>query len=134
MRIENDDARITRTDYWATENARHGFLYLSWNAGTARLLVPHAPWRTLMREIPPIGVSVEITRMRDAATGRDVYEIAWLDDPNSPYGIVLDTRQSDRLVPCGEAGRTVPLVCYGPGEASDSVRELRRETATYRCR
>ena len=38
--IENKGQRIVRTNYFDTENARSGFVYLSWNAGAGRVLLP----------------------------------------------------------------------------------------------
>ena len=38
--ITNQGQRITSTNYWDSDNARAGYLYLSWNAGAARLMVP----------------------------------------------------------------------------------------------
>lgn len=38
--ISNDGQKIVSTNYWDTEHAKRGFLYLSWNAGAGRLLLP----------------------------------------------------------------------------------------------
>ena len=38
--IENRGQAILTTDYWYTPHAHAGYLYLSWNAGAGRLLIP----------------------------------------------------------------------------------------------
>jgi len=40
MILQNDGPSIAYTNYFDTEQAERGLLYLSWNAGQARLLVP----------------------------------------------------------------------------------------------
>jgi len=40
--LKNHNQEITETNYWDTDQARKGILYLSWNGGAARLLVPEA--------------------------------------------------------------------------------------------
>ncbi len=48
--IENEGQAVTRTDYWQSVQAQAGYVYLSWNAGAARLLVPDAA-KHLLREM-----------------------------------------------------------------------------------
>lgn len=40
IEIRNDGPLIESTNYWATDLAAKGMFYISWNAKTARLLVP----------------------------------------------------------------------------------------------
>ncbi|KXL10450.1 hypothetical protein AXH19_08415 [Escherichia coli] len=40
--IENEGQAVAGTDYWQSVQAQAGYVYLSWNAGAARLLVPDA--------------------------------------------------------------------------------------------
>ena len=40
LTIRNDGPEIAETNYWTSEQAKAGYLYLSTNAGTFRLLVP----------------------------------------------------------------------------------------------
>jgi len=40
--IANDGPDIASTNYWATDHARAGIVYLSGNAGAWRLLMPPA--------------------------------------------------------------------------------------------
>lgn len=48
--IENEGQAVARTDYWQSVQAQAGYVYLSWNAGAARLLVPDAA-KHLLREM-----------------------------------------------------------------------------------
>jgi hypothetical protein len=48
--IINQGQSIQSTTYWDTDHARAGYFYLSWNAGTARLLVPDIQ-KPLLREM-----------------------------------------------------------------------------------
>ena len=40
MEIRNADQKVRATTYWGTEHARRGYLYLSFNGGALRVLVP----------------------------------------------------------------------------------------------
>ncbi len=110
IEISNDGAAITRTSYWRTEHAKQGLLYLSINAATLRLLVPPAVQR-LLRELPPVGTPCELTRA--VLDGRETYQLAWLDDAESPYVVEIDQRQCDRRWPKADEGRILSLVWYG---------------------
>lgn len=48
--IENEGQAVAGTDYWQSVQAQAGYVYLSWNAGAARLLVPDAA-KHLLREM-----------------------------------------------------------------------------------
>ena len=48
--IENEGQAVARTDYRQAVQAQAGYVYLSWNAGAARLLVPDAA-KHLLREM-----------------------------------------------------------------------------------
>ncbi len=47
--IENEGQAVAGTDYWQSVQAQAGYVYLSWNAGAARLLVPDAAKHLLRR-------------------------------------------------------------------------------------
>ena len=96
--IANDGPDIVFTDYWATEQAAHGAVYFSINAGTFRLLVPPAfageieEWR--------LAHEVIVSRGPWPDQGRaDALEILFWDDTSSPYAIHIGAGQTDRLPP-----------------------------------
>lgn len=125
LSITNDGQRIVATNYWSTPHAAKGLLYLSINAGAARVLVPPATGYLLLT-LPPVGTQVVLRRPRGRAGD---YLIELRDDPARPYVIEIDVRQADRLFAHTDAGRTIPLIWYvqGTGEA---CREARRESVT----
>jgi hypothetical protein len=40
MEVRNADQEVRATTYWGTEHASRGYLYLSFNGGALRVLVP----------------------------------------------------------------------------------------------
>jgi len=42
LQIQNDGPEVISTNYWQTAHSRRGYLYLSFNAGALRVLVPEA--------------------------------------------------------------------------------------------
>ena len=125
MRIENAGPVVLRTDYWATPHAARGYVYLSANAGTVRLLIPPAAL-PILAEVPPVGTPATLQREH----GR--YVLAWEDgNPEGPYVLEIDERQADRRIPASDRGRKIPLVWYVRAEAV-SAREARREEVTLR--
>ena len=123
LQIANAGPVITQTNYWRSEAARAGFLFLSINARTLRLLVP-APVEHLLTELPAVGAPAELRR--GAVDGKPTYELVWLDDPTEPFVVELDQRQCDRQWPRAEDGTLVPLVWYTQ-QGAEGVRERRRE-------
>ncbi len=57
--IENEGQAVARTDYWQSVQAQAGYVYLSWNAGAARLLVPDAA-KHLLREMRGLSTSSSV--------------------------------------------------------------------------
>lgn len=122
--IQNEGASIASTTYWSTENAREGFLYLSINAATLRILVPMRTAVFLLAELPSVGTPCELHR--STLSGHETYQLLWLDDPEAAYAVEIDQRQCDRGVPAAEDGRVLSLVWYVAAGA-EGVREVRRE-------
>lgn len=110
IEVVNEGPAIVRTSYWRTEHAKRGLLYLSINAATLRLLVP-PPVQGLLAELPPVGTPCEL--VRSVLVGRETYQLAWLDDVDSPYVVEIDQQQCDRGWPTAEEGRVLSLVWYG---------------------
>lgn len=108
IRIENDGPKLVSTDYWSTEHAANGLIYVSGNAGAWRLLLP----RTAHGYLPGIrtGRSVSI---EDSVTepGR-CWDVVFEDGSDSPFFIAVDRKQFDRSV---KPGRNVRLVVYPEG-------------------
>ena len=98
LKIDNNGPDIVYTNYWDTEHAQRGYLYLSWNAGAARLLVPDVQIKALpdMRSAAYVIISRGPWREQG---GCDALELLFEDDTDSPFSITLRTEQTDRLLP-----------------------------------
>lgn len=100
IKIINDGKRIEQTNYWDTDHAKHGLLYLSWNASAARLLIPD-PALSMINEMETTKRWVIISRGKmESQNGTiDALELLFDDETDNPFALYMDTRQSDRLVP-----------------------------------
>lgn len=108
--VNNDGAYIRETNYWETDYARRGFLYLSINAGAFRLLVPPG-----MREVAWEARKAEYAVItRGPWVGRnDSFEILFEDHSDNPYSIHVVREQVDRLPLTEDEGRTdLQLLVY----------------------
>lgn len=94
--IDNKGAELANTNYWDHPMARQGFVYLTWNAGAARLLVPD----TLVPMIPDWtrGVSLVVlsTGLLDDDPARPAIELMFEDGSDAPFALHFLTSQSDR--------------------------------------
>ena len=101
--FENRGQAIARTNYWDSEHAKAGYLYLSWNAGAGRLLIPDSQ-KPMLREMRSAR-EVIISRGPWADQGgRDALELLWEDDSDSPFCMHLVAEQTDRLLPDTDQG------------------------------
>ena len=103
FKIENRDQEIVSTAYWETPHAAKGLLYLSWNAGAGRLLVPDGVQAMLpaMRDAPYVIVSRGPWMDQG---GRDALELLCEDGSDEPFCLYLVAEQTDRLLPDSEQG------------------------------
>jgi hypothetical protein len=105
LTIENDGAEILATNYWQTEYARRGIIYLSVNARCFRLLLPNAVNRFLadMRTAKEVIVS----RGPWPEVGRDdALEMMFEDLSDSPFALHLSRQQIDTMPSSDDDGRT----------------------------
>jgi hypothetical protein len=109
MRIHSDGPRVTSTDYWSSEHALRGLMYLSINAGAARLLAP-AGWPALevMRYVEPLRASLQIVGAHALGVGHIVIE----DGGSTPPYLTLDARMIDRALPKINIARGIRLMVY----------------------
>lgn len=101
--IENNGPQIRRTNYWDLPPAIHGRMYLSWNAGAARLLVPDNQVGTLvdMETAFEVVISRGPWPARDQA---DALELLFDDRTAAPFALHLSMGQTDRILPDAEQG------------------------------
>lgn len=99
--IGNKGPEIDSTNYWDTEHAQSGYLYLSFNAGAARLLVPDSQ----LAAIKEMRTGKYVIISRGKYQGREAYELLFEDNTDNPYSIHIVAEQSDRLIPATDAGK-----------------------------
>lgn len=107
IKIENDGPAIVRTDYWGSVHAARCLFFLSWNASTARLLVPDSqlPLVDEMRTGRIVIIS------RGPLQGIDSLELMFDDDSDSPFALHIDMRQTDRAI--ADDGKRFNVVAWG---------------------
>lgn len=107
--IENNGPLVTATNYFASEHARLGLIYVSVNAGAFRLLIP-----SNTTPIESAGAEyVIVTRGKWPAKGwRECLEFVWEDNTDSPFFQIVETQMADRLPLADDDGRT-DLRCIG---------------------
>jgi len=123
IRIINDGPRIVSTDYWSTEHARRGLVYLSINAGAVRLLLPDTIATDIVEEARCADSAVVSRGPWEAEGGRDSLEVLFEDGSDSPFALHLDARQADRLWLPADDGREVTLSLWGRGDG-DRARKI----------
>jgi hypothetical protein len=97
IRIENAGQGIHWTDYWDSEQARAGKVFLSVNAGCIRLLLPD-PLLGMLAEMKT-GKKVIVSRGPWPDYGRDDgFEIMFEDYSDSPFALHVGVESWD-LVP-----------------------------------
>ncbi|NMG30581.1 hypothetical protein [Aromatoleum evansii] len=96
MLIVNDGPAVSGTDYFDSPPAKAGYLYLSWNVGAARLLLPdnRHGWLNEMATASEVIIS---RGPWSAARGRDALELMFEDGSDAPFAIRLTMEQTDRL-------------------------------------
>lgn len=103
IEIRNKCQAIELTNYWDTEMAANGYLYLSWNAGAGRVLIPDSQ-KAMLRELKGAR-AVIVSRGPWIDHGmRDAIELLWEDGSDAPFCVHLVTEQCDRLIPDYQQG------------------------------
>ena len=109
--IRNDGAKLVETDYWETDYARSGLLFLSWNAGAARLLIP--PSQIWLVEEFRSGEYVIISRGPWIDNdGKQGIEIMVEDHTNTPFFWMLTLDFCDRIMPSTSSGTEIQFDVY----------------------
>lgn len=98
MLILNDGPVVSRTDFFDSEYAAKGALYLSWNAGAARVLVPdnRQGWLNEMATAREVIISRGPWPAKGAS---DALELLFDDGTDSPFAVRIGVDQTDRLIP-----------------------------------
>jgi hypothetical protein len=101
--VANSGQAVRWSNYWDSDYARVGYCFLSWNAGAARLLIPDI-LKPVLREMRGADhVIVSRGPWQDGA-GRDALELLFEDRSNTPFFLILDAAQTDRILPAADSG------------------------------
>lgn len=100
--FKNNGAKIVETNYWASEHAKKGFIYLSSNAGIWRLLIPSSVHSYVEEIRTATRVEIESSQIHPEA-----WDIVFEDGTDRPFVITLDKRQVDRAMTPGDTRLTV---------------------------
>jgi hypothetical protein len=104
IEIHNHGPLILSTNYWDSELARAGKLYVSVNAGAIRVLLPAALYGVLA-EMRTSKVCVLSRGPWPAEQRKEAVEIMWDDGSDSPFALHLTPESFDLLPAKPEAGR-----------------------------
>ncbi|TDR46781.1 hypothetical protein DFR29_103317 [Tahibacter aquaticus] len=83
------------TNFWDSDIARGGFVFLSWNHGIARLLVPDTKAHTVNEMLTARHVVVSAAT---TVQGLEAIEILFEDGSDSPFVILCSAQQCDRRI------------------------------------
>ena len=130
--INNHGPLITATNYWRTDAATAGNLYLSTNAGAFRLLVPPL-LETIISDLATGREAVISRGPWPAARRDDALEILLDDGTANPWSCHLDANSVDRMPLDTDAGKEwVFTVWTRPRRAGDRPHKALERKAFYR--
>lgn len=130
--IENQGPAIVSTNFWDSDFARAGHLFLTWNAGAGRLLVPDAQCGFL-REMRGAREVIVSRGPWPAANHREALELLWEDDTDEPFAIQLVTEQTDRLLPDTQQGGGFEITAWTRAGLQDRWPGRYRRVASLPC-
>ena len=83
------------TNYWDTDFAEKGALFLSWNAGAARLLVPDQQIESIREMRTAKNVVISFGPFFGPG-GPEALELLFEDESESPFIVTMGMNQTDR--------------------------------------
>lgn len=101
--IANAGQRIASTNYWGSELERAGYVYLSWNAGAARLLLPDS-MKSVIREMRGASYVIISRGPWGAMGGQEGLELLFEDNTDEPYCLHIAAAQTSRTLPARDEG------------------------------
>lgn len=109
LMIKNDGAKISATNYWETEYAARGAVFLSINANCFRVMLP----ATVEVSLAEMRTAREVIISRGPWTEHgkaDAIEMLFEDCGPNPFVLLLGNEQIDRMPVKNDHGRT-DLMC-----------------------
>jgi hypothetical protein len=110
LHFENDGPKLIASNYWGSDLDRAGYNYLSGNAGAMRLLLSQG-----FADVADLTAAkgAALTLGHHARFGREMIELLFDDDSESPYALYMTYPQQCDMLP--EPRRVLPLLVYGSG-------------------
>ncbi len=130
--IENQGPAIVSTNFWDSNFARVGYFFLSWNAGTGRLLVPDTQQATL-QEMHGANKVIVSRGPWLAANRREAIELLWEDDTDAPFAIQLVAEQTDRFLPDAYQGGGFEIAAWTRSGVQERWPGCYRRVASLPC-
>lgn len=89
--IQNDGGKLIFTNYFESQASKSGGVYLTWNAGECRMLIPSSKEEMILSEISSAyAVDLEVK-------GDQIY--MWFDDGQpQQYCVAISVHMSDRVI------------------------------------
>lgn len=102
INIINKGEDLVETNYWESEHAKHGLMYLSGNAQVWRLLVPVKAKDYIAEMQMASSVIIE-----QSLAHEQCWDLVFDDGTHEPFVVSLDKRQVDRAMAPGHMRLTV---------------------------
>lgn len=103
--IDNDGKEITRTNFWDSALAENGYVFVSFYDDAIRMLVPPSAEKAYLPEMTT-GQSMLIEPSQQHEGSLD---FVFDDGTESPFWVVVDTKQIDAEIP---PGKNIPFYVY----------------------
>ncbi|HNC11718.1 MAG TPA: hypothetical protein PLF59_08095 [Cyclobacteriaceae bacterium] len=106
IQIANDGFMIKKTNYWESKYAQKGLFYLSWNAGSARLLIPKIHEYIIKEILTARYVNISFIKLQEFENRR-FFDLFFEDNSTQPFCIQISQEMSDRIIQKSDQGK-----CY----------------------
>lgn len=118
--VQNLGPELESTNYWESDLAAAGYLYLSCNAGALRLLIPPSKVSDIAEMIT--AREVIVTRGVHRQHQRPMVELLFDDHSSNPYVLFLSLEQVERgFADAGDLPRRFLLYTQGPRLAGELI-------------
>lgn len=101
--IKNKGPDIAETNYWDSAQAQRGLLFLSYNAGDARVLVPDSR-HDLLNEMATAKYVILSQGPWTVMAQRLAVEVLFEDNSDAPFALHMAESQFDRTLPSRNQG------------------------------
>lgn len=110
LTVNNSGQDIAATNYWDSEQARAGYVFVSWNAGACRVLLPDSQ-KAMLTEMRTAQYVVISRGPWPEQRKKDALELMFEDHTDSPFCLHVAAEQCDRLIlESDQGGGTVVAV------------------------